>query len=89
LASHQKQETEALRSGLAIAAAGDSASNPSAPSTQKSFSYQESGEKGLAEMTFWSSWAQANHWMDVAPELEKVRNAKRKFLDDLKAAKIP
>lgn len=84
--SHSKLETEALRSGLAIAAASDTASTPSLP---KGFSFQESGEKGFSEISFWLSWAQANQWADVLPELEKIHIAKRKFVDDLKAAKIP
>jgi hypothetical protein len=78
--NHMKAETEALREGLALAA-------PSLKLPKGGL--LETGERGVAEMSFWLSWAGASRWHDIQDDLEAAIGEKRAFLAALRAAQGP
>lgn len=77
---HMKAETEALRGGLALAAP---ALDPPGGDLVAA------GERGLAEMSFWLSWAAAAHWTDIQDDLDAALEEKRAFLAALRSATGP
>jgi hypothetical protein len=78
--AHMKAETEALRVGLALA-------EPSLKPAKGGL--LEAGERGLAEMSFWLSWAAAAHWHDIQDDLEAAIGEKRAFLAAMRSAQGP